>query len=379
MKILQVTNLFAPIHGGSAEVPYQLSRELARRGHELTIYTSDFRMSREYLDHLTEARIHAFKTRLNLAGLQITPAIVKKAKDDVRHSDIIHLHNFRTFQNIIVHRYARRYSIPYVLQTHGSLTTFFQKGWLKRIFDMVWGSQILQNAARVVAVTRTEAEQCRSMGINDDKISIIPHGIALPEYENLPPKGQFRKKYNLYDNQKVVLYLGRLHKTKGLDLLARAFARMLDNIKDVRLVITGPDDGYLRTLARLVKELKIEDHVLFTGPLYERDKLGAYVDADVHVLPSKYEIFGITVLEALACGTPVIVTDRCGVADIIDRQAGLVVPCDKDRLCDALIQLLGDDNLSQQFGETGRSLAYERFNWEKVARQVEETYREVIE
>jgi len=201
----------------------------------------------------------------------------------------------------------------------------------------------------------------------------VPNGIDLFEFDNLPKRGEFRRKYGLGSDQKIILYLGRIHKIKGLDLLAKAFAQVLNDF-DVKLVITGPDDGYLPTLIRLIKELEIEEKVLFTGPLYGEDKLEAYVDADVYVLPSFYEIFGITVLEALACGTPVIVTDRCGLADVINGQAGLVVPYDKEQLQHALLNMLGNVKMRQQFGEKGKLLVCEKFDWEKIAEQVESVY-----
>ena len=378
MKILQVTNLFSPLHGGTAEVPYQLSKELAKREHQVTIYTSDFRLKRDYLVHIPEVKVHAFSSWVNLAGFQVTPGITSKAKEEIKSLDVIHLHNYRTFQNVVVHHYARKYGIPYVIQAHGSLTTFFQKRWLKRIFDTVWGYGLLRDAAKVIAVTLTEAEQYKSMGISEDRIKIVPNGINLSEFENLPQRGEFRRKYGLDPNLKIVLYLARINKIKGPDLLVRSFAELSGEMTDVKLVIAGPDDGYLPILKKLLKELGVEEKVIFTGPLYERDKLEAYTDADVYVLPSRYETFPITVLEVCACGTPVIVTDRCGIADVIDGQAGLVVKHDKDQLRDTILHLLSDDALRRELGEKGKILVREKFNWEKITEQVESVYNGVL-
>jgi len=149
-------------------------------------------------------------------------------------------------------------------------------------------------------------------------------------------------------------------------------------LSDVRLVIVGPDDGYLPSLKKLIADLKISTKVLFTGPLYGQEKLKAYVDADVYVLPSSYEIFGITVLEACACGAPVVVTDRCGIADVIDGQAGLVVAYDKEQLQHALLHMLDDDKMRLRFGEKGKLLVREKFNCENIAEQVERVYKEIL-
>ena len=391
MKILQVVPYFfvdwaGGREGNPVETVYGLSKALTKRGHQITIYTTDALSKGRRLKYRTETlnmhgiRVCEFKSLGGKLGqrypIHISPAMIPMMAKQTAIFDIIHLHEYRTFQNIVAHHYAQKYGVPYVLQAHGSLTTFFQKGWLKRTFDTVWGYRILKDASRVIAVTKTEAEQYKSMGIRGDKIEIIPHGIDLSEFDNLPKKGEFRRKYSLGDDQRIILYLGRIHKIKGLDLLARTFADLSKPLDDIKLVIVGYDYGYLPALEKLVAELEINEKVLFTGPLYGQEKLEAYVDADVYVLPSFYEIFSITVLEACACGTPVIVTDRCGLADVINGQAGLVVPCDKEQLQYALLHLLGDDKLRRQFGEKGKSLVREKFNWEKIAEQVERVYLE---
>jgi len=379
MKILEVTSFFSPVHGGSAEAPYHLSKELAGRGHEVVIYTSDFKLSHEYIDSLPQVKICAFRTWLSLAKFYITPVMVLKAKEEIKGFDVVHLHNHRTFQNIVMHYYAKKYGIAYILQAHGSLATFFQKKWLKKTFDVIWGHRILKDAARVIAVAKPEVEQYINMGMNKDKIEIVPNGIDLSEFDNLPKEGEFRRKYGLDDEQKIIFYLGRINKIKGLDLLTKVFTDLSKEITNAKLVFAGPDDGYLLTLRRLAKELNIMDIVLFAGPLYGREKLEAYIDADMFVLPSVYEIFGITVLEALACGTPVIVTDRCGIAGAIDNgQAGLVVPYDSEQLRLALLKMLGDDKMRLQFSEKGKLLVREKFSREKMAEQMEKVYQSIV-
>jgi len=381
MKILQVVNTFPPLYsGGFSEILYHLSKELVRRGHDVTIYTSDYKLGKEWAESLRQSKVKVspFRTRLNLAGLHITLGIIRSATAEVEHFDVIHMHNYRTFQNIVVHHYAKKYNIPYVLQAEGSLLTFFYKGMLKKVFDAIWGHGMLRDATRVVAASRMEASQYKSIRVGENKIEIVPFGIDLSEFDNLPERGEFRRKCSLDDNQRIILYLGRIHKIKGLDLLVKAFADLSKPLSNIKLVIVGPDDGYLLSLKKLVADLGISDKVLFTGPLYGQEKLSAYVDADVFVLPSFYEDFGIVVLEACACGTPVVVTDRCGIADVIDGQAGLVVPHDKDQLRDALLHMLDDDKMRLRFGEKGKLLVREKFNWEKIIKQVEDLYEGVL-
>ncbi len=388
MKILQITPTFIPSRFGGVSLFYNLSKNLVKRGHQVVVFTTDIRDRYSRLSDIQGDRdidgikVHYFKNISNSLATRYRLAVPKgmygAVREQINNFDIIHLHNVRAFQNIIVHRYARKYNIPYVLQARGSLITFFYKGWQKKIFDVIWGHRILKDAAKLVALTPIEAEQYRSMGISEDKIEIIPNGIELSEFENLPERGKFRRKYGLSDDQRIILYLGRIHKIKGLDLLVSAFAELSKPLSSVKLVIVGPDDGNLSPLKKLIADLEIGDEVLFTGHLYGEDKVAAYVDADVLVLPSTYEIFGNVVLEACACGTPVVVTDRCGIAGVVDGQAGLVVPYDKDRLRDALLQMLSDDKMRLQFGEKGKLLVRKQFNWEKMARRIEDIYKRCI-
>jgi glycosyltransferase involved in cell wall biosynthesis len=378
MKILQVLPFFTPARGGSATAPYNISKHLAKRGHEVTVFTTDFEFDEEYAKSLDSVRVVPFHCITNVGLMLISPTMKRQLKKEIKDFDVIHMHNFRSYQNIIVHRYARKCGVPYVLQAHGSVLPFFQKQRLKKIFDLFFGYKILRGASKVIALTKTEVEQYKKMGVDEDKIEIVPNGIDLSEYENLPERGGFRKKYSISDDEKIILYLGRLHKIKGVDLLVKAFADLIKELDDVRLVIAGPDDGFLSTLKGQIDDLKIGDRILFTGPLYERDELEAYVDADVYVLPSVYEIFGITVIEACTCGTPVIVTDRCGIADVVGGRVGCVVGCDKNQLRDAIFKVLSDERLRGRFGEEGKEMVREEFGWDMIVRKIEGIYETTL-
>ena len=389
MRILQVSNSFKPAWeaGGMTRTAYDLSKHLVKRGHKVTVFATekglskDFNVTRNKPVSIDGIETYYFRNASNyLAERTFTipyrlPFVARKR---LKEFDIIHIHDYRRLAVPVIHYYAKKNNIPYVLQAHGSLTTFFQKGWLKKAFDAIWGNRILKDASKVIAVTPIEVEQYKSMGVSEDKINIIPNGINVSAFGDLPKSGEFRLKYGLDDSQKIILFLGRINKIKGLDLLANAFADISEDFGEVKLVIAGPDHGYLPTLKKLIKELEIEEKVLFTGPLYERDKLEAYVDADVYVLPSIYETFPNTVLEACACGLPVVVTDRCGIADTINGQWGLVVPYDRNQLSNAILRILTDDKIRQQFGVKGKTLVREKFDWSKIVEQLEDVYQTVL-
>lgn len=388
MRVLQVIPyFFVKWAGGRAghpvETVYGLSKELVKRGHDVTVFTTDAcNRTKERLPPLVDfegIKIHEFKSIGRNPGrshLIFAPAMVTVLGKEIREFDIIHLHEFRTLPNIFARYYAKKYRIPYVLQAHGSIPKL-AKSIQKGIYDFLWGHRLLKDAAKVIAVTGMEAGHYRSMGVKEDKIEIVPNAINLSDFTSLPAKGEFKHNHGL-DGNKIVLFLGRIDKVKGVDLLLRAFAGMVSEMEDVRLVIVGPDDGHLVGLKELARELNMEDRVLFPGPLYGRDKLEAYVDAEVYVLPSAYEIFGITVLEALSCGTPVIISDKCGLADKIKGRAGIVVPRDEASLRDALRTMLTDEPVRQRFIEVGRKLVEAEFTWQRVAEKMESVYHSVL-
>jgi glycosyltransferase involved in cell wall biosynthesis len=390
MKILQVTNSFkyAWDSGGVARGTYEMSKCLAQRGHTITVFTTDRGLPEDAsiaknLPVLMEGmEVYYFKNASKYLadhGLAIPLPAFQAVRDQLARYDIIHLHEYRRIINPVIHHYAMKLDIPYIVQPHGSLTKIMAKPILTEMFDSFWGKVLLKDASKILVLTEMEAEQCNSMGINENKIEIVPNGVHLAEYDNLPPKGSFKSKWHIPEGQKVILFLARIHKIKGPDLLAKAFAKISKDTNTLRLVFAGPDGGYLSSLKSLVSELGIEEKVLFTGPLYGRDKLEAYVDADVYVLPSIYETFPNSVLEACACGIPVIVTDRCGMANIIDGQAGIAVPYDENALGKAMLDILDNIEKQRQYGEMAKAIVSEKYKWGKIVEYLENIYSKCIE
>ena len=377
MRILQVIHYFSPLHGGgSINVAYNLSKQLAERGHEVTIFTTDFEFDEEYVKSIEKEglKVITFHCIVNIGLFLISPSMKKWLKYNMTNFDVIHMHNFRSYQNVVAYHYAKKHNIPYILQAHGSVLPFFQKHGLKKIFDIFFGYQILRDASKVIAVSKIEVEQYKKMGVAEDKIVLVPNGIDMSEYESLPEKGEFKKKYLLKDDEKIILYLGRIHKTKGIDILIDAFADLVKKLNNIKLVIAGPDDGFLSTLKKQIEDAKINENILITGPLYSKKKLEAYVDADVFVNPCPDEIFGLVFLEANACGTPVICSKGCGIADVFDCKTGFAVRNDKNQLRDAIFKVLSDEKLREIFGEGGRRLVREEYNWGNIVREMEKIY-----
>jgi len=390
MKILQVLSAFYPAwkYGGTVPAVFNVSKELVKRGHDVTVYTSDTidnktRQKEKYLE-IEGIKVYYFRNlsnRLAWNRLSFSPGIIPKVRREIKTFDIVHSQSLRCFQGIVAHHYATKYGIPFVVQPRDTYMTFFQKGGLKRVFDRVFGHRMFRDAAMVIAERPTEAKQYQDTGMDRNRIEILPLGVDLSEYDNLPERGVFREKYNLSDRQKIVLYLGRIDRVKGPDLLVEAFSGLANNMDDVTLVIVGPDAGYLSELKELIREKRIEKKVIFTGSLLGKDKLAAYVDADVYVMPSWHEGFSITPLEAYACGTTVITTDLCGTAEWMANDFDYVIPYDRDRLEETMNKALAKENLESRLGRQSKrlNLIQERFSWESVAKMTEDTYKKILD
>jgi glycosyltransferase involved in cell wall biosynthesis len=382
MKILQVRSIFPPQptkwHGGATQVAYHISKELVRHGHRVEVWAANTLDMKTKIDsRLTVVdgiKVSYFPYIMPYSTFFLSPALVKAARSRLEEFDVIHIHNFRTFEGPAVAYYAKKKSVPYIMQAHGSLPVTDNKRNLKQCFDNLWGNKLLRNAAKVIAVTKMEAAQYRLMGVSEDRIEIVSNGIDLSEFENLPGRGEFRKKWGIGRDEKVVLYLGRLHKTKGIDLLIKAFSSVCREMKDTWLVVAGPDQGILAELNSLTAALGIKSKTLFTGPLYGRDKLASFVDANVFVTPS-FLGFPITFLEALACGIPIITTTNGDRLDWIDRQTGYVVDYDEIQLSEAILRTINNSDRSKRFEVKAKKLVNERFAWPKVAEKVELIYR----
>jgi glycosyltransferase involved in cell wall biosynthesis len=379
MRILQVIPFFTPEMGGSAQVAYQISRRLSERGHDVSVVTSDYSTARSRF-HPIPFRVVYLPCRFAPWGFYATPGLVSWVRENLARFDVVHLHTVRTFQNAVVHHFARRYKVPYVLSAHGTLPVIAQRKLAKRLYDMLFGRALIAGASRVVAVSPVERAQYQQVGIAIEHVQTIHNGLDLDEFASLPASGRFRRSHGILDDVRIVLFLGRLHKIKGLAYLVEAFAQLVAEDENCILVIAGPDDGELKRLTASVADLGLRERTLFVGPLYGEKKLAAYVDADVLASPGSYEIFGLVPFEALMCGTPVVVTDSNGCGQLLQQaEAGYVVPQgDVAGLACALRQAAVNRRTTTRYIEAGQAFVRERLDWWLVVTEWEDLYTRVV-
>jgi len=204
--------------------------------------------------------------------------------------------------------------------------------------------------------------------------------VDPPEFDSDELSGQFRARHPHLGNDVIVTFLGRLAHQKGLDLLVPAFARVVQRFPDCQLVVAGPiEDAYGRAIEKWVRDWGIEGNVTLAGFVGGRDKASLLADTDVWVLPSREENLGIAIVEAMACGLPVIVSDNVAIhSDIAAASAGIVVRLEVAALAGALSKLVGDANLRRTYGINGRKFVQGAFSWNAAAMQMLAVYEATL-
>jgi glycosyltransferase involved in cell wall biosynthesis len=395
MRILNITQSYYPFldKGGPTVKVRALARGLAAAGHQVTVLSAD-----QGLDSAARKTVNATPSRWGFEAhedgveavylrtlarhraLTWNPGISTFCRERLANYDLIHIYGLYDLMGPQVARACRRLSRPYVVEPMGMFQPIVRNIWMKRIYHAFLGGAMLRGASRLIATADQERQELLNGGIPDLKIVVRRNGIDVPA--EFPPPGCFRKQWNISSNAKLVLFLGRLVSKKSPDLMLEAFARWQRHTNESPpslLVLAGPDegDGFRRHLETFAAQMCLNGGVLFTGPLYGDAKWAAYRDADLFVLPSQNENFGNTAAEAIACGTPVLVTDRCGIAPIVDRRAGLVVPHDCAALEAGLERILDDPAFAARLragcGEVARSLG-----WTEPLAEMESLYRELV-
>ena len=371
MRILIVGENFAPswAFGGPPKVLFDLSRELVKRDHSVTVVATNVLDAQTEIqktsDVLEGIRVYYLRTLSKwLAWNQkiFLPIGLKNLlKKIIRDFDIVILVSSRTVLSLVSYLNALTFNKPYILLPHGTLPrgTGFKK-LLKWVIDLFFGYGLVRNASMVFAQTNHEMQEAKKYGARSNRVKLVPLNIDLSEFEELPPRGNFRTKLGIAGNEKVILFLGRLHKYKGLELLLKSFSHLSQTSSNYRLVIVGRDDGYLSTMLKLIADLGLEEKAIFSGSLYGKDRIAAYVDADVFVLPSShYEETSTATLEACAASTPVITTRHASIPGLDSYRAGFTINYDQKELEDALKTILDNRKLRDVMGRNARKMVRE--------------------
>ena len=289
-------------------------------------------------------------------------------------ADGVHIHGLWEQSTMIAAQSARAQGVPYVISAHGMLERWALKNkqWKKRIYAALVEEANLAGAACLHALTSAEAQDYRRFGCTRP-IAVIPNGVRFPEAVSAE---KFLSHHPSLKGKRIVLFLGRIHFKKGLDLLVQAWAKIKMRHPDAHLVLAGPDfEGTRARVLKLVEEQGLTDQVLFTGMLRDDLKWSALAAAECFVLPSYSEGLSVSVLEAMGLGLPVIVTDHCNVPEVAELGAGWLIPAEVPALERALESLFENSpQANHSMGSRGREFVRSRYTWARVARQMSEVY-----
>jgi glycosyltransferase involved in cell wall biosynthesis len=384
MKIIHVIRSLDPSEGGPPQVVVRLAAAQAHLGHEVHVLAygnprADGRIAEQLaqVPHRELLHLHQLPHPTR-AERVLARAAARTVAALLGGADWFHMHGIWEPILKVAAQAAFAGGVGYCFRPAGMLDPWSlrQRRWKKKLAMMLGVRRVLGRAAFIHTLNPDEGELLAPLRLGVPT-EIIPNGIFFEEFDPLPPRDQFRADCPSLGNRPFVLFLSRLHYKKGLDLLADAFASLAPRHPDVDLVVAGPDDGSKADFERRISEAGLTARVHLVGPLYGVQKRAALAACDCFTLPSRQEGFSVAVLEAMAAGAPVVVSDACHFPDIETEGAGFVVPLRADALGEAIEKVLNDPD-RRRFGRAGRSLVERKYTWERAAELAVAAYQRVI-
>ncbi len=392
MKVLCVVPSYWPAfkYGGPTVSVHGLNKALMKKGINVTVYTTNVGLDDKVFVN-QEVEVDGVKVTyfefvkllefIGRTGWQFSWQMTKAIKRNLKTFDLVYLPAVWNYPTAATAYYCRQYKKPYIIAPRGTLSpyTIAKNAWKKRPYYFLIAKRDIKGAALIHYTTEDEAEKTHSFLNLKNKMVVVPNGIDISEFDKLPERERLKKRYPFLKNKRVILFLGRIHWIKGLDILVKAYSKLASEKKDIHLLIAGPDEkGYEKKVRKWLKQEGIMEQTTLTGMLKGEEKLEAFAGSDLSIFPSYSESFGMAAIEAMACGVPVIISDQVGIyKEVLEADAGMAVTCDSVSLAQAIEKLLDNLALRRQMGENGHQLVQERFTLDKVADQMIEAYEKI--
>ncbi len=391
MQLLYAAPYIGASTGGLAKDVPGLCAEMARRGHQVTLFALDDCGSAEERNgrELAASRDgYAMRHFRPLGGWRAfrrwgaSPGYIAGMRSAVPNADIIHVYSVYNFSSWLAATSARQASVPYVLEPHGCFDDFVYRHHAarKRLYEIAFVRNNLRKASAVRFLTEMEAQTAARNCGGGLRGIVVPTGIDVEEMTREAISCDLRA-YGVEERyrKQLIVFVGRLHRKKGIDLLARAFAEVAARNPLAFLMVVGPDEGMRSEVETILRSARVHDRAVFTGMLTGQAKTALMASARAIAVPSYGENFCNVVIEALALRVPVVITDRVALyPEVAAAGAGLVVGLDERELAQAIARLLADPACAQRMGEKGRSLVEAKFTWKAVGAQMEEAYLRVL-
>ncbi len=308
-----------------------------------------------------------------------SPALKEALEKNLSSFDIVHIHSIWLYPTLIASRLCRRFKIPYIISPCGALDPYGmqRRSWFKRCYGFLIERFTLMHAQRIHFTSPLEAARAERFGTVTPH-SVVPRSIR-PELIPATHSGDFRKKYPEIGNRSILLFLGRMHPKKRPALLACALSQITSKEK-LQLVFVGPNEGAVNSVQAVLKKNNLSGHATFIPSLSGVEKWACYRDSQLFLLPSRDENFGVSVLEAMAIGLPVLVSPEVGIAAWIARnQCGRVETAHSKIWAEAIVSLLENRTETEAMGKAGQQLVSTVFSTQTVAQSMRHLYEQVLQ
>jgi glycosyltransferase involved in cell wall biosynthesis len=398
MRVLIVQTRYPPALGGQEKHVQQLVQHLNPAEYEVTVYTTSSLSSedvcsftvrppfvlkpantpdlpKEEVFKNTTVKRYRFKWRY--WSLNWIPEMFKALKQTTADFDLVHAHGYHHTAALVSCHYAKKSQTPFILTAHdltiaSSLPADAQN--IYTLYERTFGRYMIKNSAGLIALTDDQATQLVERGADPLKITIIPNGIELEKYEKQNTRDDAPLRYGLSQGDKVLLFVGRLIERKGIQDIVSILPQILEVYPETKLVITGEDYGYKRQLEDLVAHHNLDTNVTFTGTVSEQELRHLYRRANMFILPSRMEGFGITLLEAMASGTLCIAYSLPSVRRVIEDGVTGVLVKNKEGLLTSVLHYL--DYPDQKTAIEQRALkSVKHYDIINVVKETEQVYR----
>ena len=387
MRILMLTWEYPPrIVGGIARVVHDLSKRLIKDGHDVTVVTYK---DGDLPDYENDKGVNVYRVENYMIRpnnfidwiLQLNFNMVSKVAEIINKEgkfDVIHAHDWLVATSAKTIKQA--YGIPLVATIHATESgrnSGIHDETQRYINDTEW--LLTYEATEVIVNSNFMKGHIQGLfGIPFDKINVIPNGINLTNFNGVERDYEFRRQYAM-DNEKIILYVGRLVYEKGVQHLISAMPKILNGYHDAKLIIAGKG-GMLDELKAQADRMGLSQKVYFTGYLNSKQVQKIYKCADVAVFPSTYEPFGIVALEGMLAGVPTVVSDVGGLNEIVDHGVNGMKSYagNANSIADSVLALLYDKQLASNVAKQAKIKVKENFNWTKIAQDTHYTYEKAI-
>jgi glycosyltransferase involved in cell wall biosynthesis len=295
----------------------------------------------------------------------------------VRSAEVVHMHGLWQGHTRRGARAARAARVPYVMAAHGMAEPWAlrHKRLKKSLYLALVESRNLRRAACLHALSRPEIGHLRELA-PWAPVCFVPNGVDLEAFDDLPPRSDLEREHPELEGKFVLLYFGRVHVKKGLDLLAEALGRLAPEFPDLHLLMAGKDDGAWSPFAERVDQLGLARRVTYVGHVGGEQTRRVWAAADAFILPSYSEGFSMAILEALACSLPCLVTTACHFPELAGAEGGIVVAPERNAVTNGLRDLLErSPEDRRRLGENGRRLVERDYTWDQQAHRLASVYR----